>query len=56
MLSIQDYFQVQNVFLNDGNRPYCEDCSYIDTVTEMTNRMQQRIHRQALPDRFSWAL
>ena len=23
---------MQNVFLNDGNRPYCEDWSYIDTI------------------------
>ncbi len=37
-------------YLDDGNRPYCEDWSYIDTVTEMTNHMQQKIHRQALPE------
>ena len=47
-MSIPENFKLQNIFLNEGNRPYCEDWSYIDTVPEVMSHRQQKIHRQAL--------
>ena len=31
-MSIQECFQVANLFLKEGIRPYCEDWSHIDIV------------------------